>query len=673
MNREESLDLARDWAGRGVPAFPVAISWDEAKQKTNKVPLTGKGGYHNATTDIDIVEMMWDSARSLRPGEEWAVGLVPGPAGYVVLDPDLPYGPAVADADGMDGTWTVDTASGGEHRWFRKPDPDRIYSNGVPDRWAGHVDVRADGGYVVAPGVTTEWGNWAAREEWDDSKVRELPPIDLPWTVKSKAAVVSGGSGTGSTGSTRTAGGGTSGPSWRMYEPEKHDGMLHSLTKEVHDILVEHYDVDPTMTTFHTQAGDELGTNSWLQVTRPGKGGGVSGTVGFVSPGLLWVFSSAWSGLAPGKPYSAEDLRGAAADDQFEKDAEQHRLNNERLRWRRADRYAQEKIASESVQDLPDEMDWEGLDSAPPPAFFIEDVFPERGRVLLTGPAKAGKSTLLRGLVTSTVSATDFLSRYTVPKAGSVYVLDAELSVSQLKTYYLPSFAKGDPVRFLPLRGRMGSANVLVDAVRARLADRVRGSDLLMVDPLGPFLAAAGVDENDNTGVRQVLMALDALVEEADVGQLLVVHHHGHGAERSRGASVLKDWPDAIWKMTLDDPDDPRSLRYFGAFGRDVDEPDTVLDFTAGELTLGSTSKASKKMHDKYDATDEAIKDFVRENPGCSKNEVELGVKGTGSVIRKRLKWLASQGDIDIDTSGVKHKVRLTVDARMLDYLAEDE
>jgi hypothetical protein len=47
----------RRWAARGIHSFPVAISWDDRKQSTNKRPLTGEGGFRNGTTDP--VERSW--------------------------------------------------------------------------------------------------------------------------------------------------------------------------------------------------------------------------------------------------------------------------------------------------------------------------------------------------------------------------------------------------------------------------------------------------------------------------------------------------------------------------------------------------------------------------------------------------------------------------------------
>lgn len=63
------------------------------------------------------------------------------------------------------------------------------------------------------------------------------------------------------------------------------------------------YGVDPDLTTVQSH-----GEQAWLQVTRPGKGGGISGTVGYVGPDALWVFSSSWDGLDADRAYHPSTL-----------------------------------------------------------------------------------------------------------------------------------------------------------------------------------------------------------------------------------------------------------------------------------------------------------------------------------------------------------------------------
>lgn len=140
----ESLkDAALSYAARGWAVFPLV--------ERDKVPAV-KGGFKVATDDADQIEAMWEH----RPGLN--VGIATGTAsrGLVVIDLD------VDDLRGEDGVATLrewerehgelpetacaETGSGGMHLYYMC---DRPIACSV-DNERG-VDVRGDGGYVVAP------------------------------------------------------------------------------------------------------------------------------------------------------------------------------------------------------------------------------------------------------------------------------------------------------------------------------------------------------------------------------------------------------------------------------------------------------------------------------------------------------------------------------------------
>ena len=94
------------------------------------------------------------------------------------------------------------------------------------------------------------------------------------------------------------------------------------------------------------------------------------------------------------------------------------------------------------------------------------------------------------------------------------------------------------------------------DAIR-RYQEWVKGSTLVVWDPLGAFLT--GIDaENDNTTMRQ---ALNAMVEVGqDVPATLVLHHMGKPDKEgnhppryaARGASAIEDSVRALWYLTAE-------------------------------------------------------------------------------------------------------------------------
>ena len=90
MTHAEVLEEAKEWIDKGFPSFPVALSWNETRQSINKRPLC-RHGHLDATLDMDELRRMLDAA-SLGQGEALGVGIVPGTAGYVILDCDVKNG-----------------------------------------------------------------------------------------------------------------------------------------------------------------------------------------------------------------------------------------------------------------------------------------------------------------------------------------------------------------------------------------------------------------------------------------------------------------------------------------------------------------------------------------------------------------------------------------------------
>ncbi|MFE4873846.1 bifunctional DNA primase/polymerase [Streptomyces sp. NPDC056682] len=151
-------------------------------------------GFHAATKDVGRIDSWWSAQPRL------GVGVSCGPADLVVLDvdahsaqvpdrsrllPGIPIGRQVnleGLATGFDtlallaalreqpnpaedtGTLRVRTPSGGLHIWYANPQPQTRYrsSTGSSPKTAlaWQVDVRADGGYIVAPATRTTAGTY---------------------------------------------------------------------------------------------------------------------------------------------------------------------------------------------------------------------------------------------------------------------------------------------------------------------------------------------------------------------------------------------------------------------------------------------------------------------------------------------------------------------------------
>jgi len=179
MTTTENL---RDWAlhlaTHGWPVFPLLPG--------TKRPAI-RNWEHRATTDPTRITRCWHGAARFN------IAVATGPARLVVLDLDpttpTPDPTTTRDLDGATGlalltqglgvtlppTYTVTTPRGGTHLYFRTPPGVRLRN--TAGTLAPHIDTRADGGYVVAPGSVRPDGGY---ELTDDTT-----PPDLPaWLVQ---------------------------------------------------------------------------------------------------------------------------------------------------------------------------------------------------------------------------------------------------------------------------------------------------------------------------------------------------------------------------------------------------------------------------------------------------------------------------------------------------------
>jgi hypothetical protein len=174
-SRNNQPALALDYAGDGVPVFPVSPH--------TKAPYPGSRGFHDATTDAAQIRDWWNREPSA------LVAAPTGPAsGFWVLDIDAGGHSAFADllallgCDGLEdltGAWTV-TPRAGLHCYFR-------FEPGTSPRTragdiAGNIDTRGIGGSIILPGNALPDGRsyrWAGPV----SSVHDAPsaPKGLLW------------------------------------------------------------------------------------------------------------------------------------------------------------------------------------------------------------------------------------------------------------------------------------------------------------------------------------------------------------------------------------------------------------------------------------------------------------------------------------------------------------
>jgi hypothetical protein len=196
-------------ARRGWHVFPCAAGGKRPALRGNWQDL--------ATTSCEQIRDWWARA-------PYNIGIACGPSGLVVIDLDLPHEPAEDDdlaggtlfplsgADRLSrlarqqgerypaGTYVVDTPSGGCHLYFTADGAFRARNSA--GAVAPHIDVRADGGYVVGSGSSVGGRGYTARgggrlaaaplPTWLGRLVTESPaepaaPAPLPVTDRAQA------------------------------------------------------------------------------------------------------------------------------------------------------------------------------------------------------------------------------------------------------------------------------------------------------------------------------------------------------------------------------------------------------------------------------------------------------------------------------------------------------
>lgn len=160
---QTKLDLALDYASKGYWVFPL--------KPGRKVPST-TNGHTDASTDEAIIREWW----TRQPNAN--IGIATEPSGLIIPDLDVKNddGPANwAELLGQHGLTlhpiVVTTASGGYHHYYRgEPVKGRI---GI----LPSVDVKSQGGYVVAPGSVLD-GSDPDRKDVAGDYTGTLPRTD---------------------------------------------------------------------------------------------------------------------------------------------------------------------------------------------------------------------------------------------------------------------------------------------------------------------------------------------------------------------------------------------------------------------------------------------------------------------------------------------------------------
>lgn len=202
-------------------------------------------------------------------------------------------------------------------------------------------------------------------------------------------------------------------------------------------------------------------------------------------------------------------------------------------------------------------VDCVDLGSIPPPEPLIEGVLDVGSMAVLSGKFGTFKTFLALDWVCSLATGTPWMGR-AVPRAVPVVYIAAEGASGLDRRIGAWKKARGVSVprgALTVLRAAVQLGQPAQIAALCRLV-RALGAGLVVFDTL--HRCAAGLDEKDSKDMGQVTAAVDAIREHTGAATLLM-HHTGHGGERARGSSAIEDDADVSWLVSLTGDGEDRS------------------------------------------------------------------------------------------------------------------
>lgn len=546
------LDLALWYASEGVAVFPLMPG--------QKKPVLS-GGFKSATRDETQVRSWWTQYPNAN------IGGHPG-ANQVVLDVDGPDHNDRDDApngfESLDGrelpeTFKCYTGSGGEHHWFTLPDDGEEYKTTQARALPG-VDLRGAKGYAVLPGSIHPNGQPylldVDGEKVDPRTLDELP--SLRGISEAPGWLLDLCRGTSTDEPLKERGKATEG----IFRASLRAGLVAKYKDEA-----QVGNRNNTLFRYACEARrHELDMEQdWIDAGQE---------VGLDAGEVQAVLRSA---------AQAEPMGAASHEREIARELERLQVREEANRRLRAGRAPDPTTLARpgTMADLL-KMD------LGEPGYLVENLWPENGRVVLTAAKKTGKTTMVGNVLRSLLDGGSFLGNFPVKPGNKVYLIDNEMNSKALQKWYREFDAQHYENLFVEcLRENREYGrrvfNPLDETNRAVWAERIAatGANVVVLDCLRPQMDALGLDENHEAGL--FLDAMDALIQQAGVPHLLVVHHSGHLEGRARGDSRIGDWPDAEWKLNKKTEQGTRS---FQAYGRDVSVPAQALKYTAENRLL---------------------------------------------------------------------------------------
>ena len=243
------------------------------------------------------------------------------------------------------------------------------------------------------------------------------------------------------------------------------------------------------------------------------------------------------------------------------------------------------KAAASFIVPPPGEtLDFALAKPRPEVVWRLPGIWPRNHRIALAALFKTGKSLLAANAVASL--------------AAGIPVLGGDQHVTPCKvTWWNLEMDEDNANDYLAVTPAKARKNVMTHHLRAHpvpfltsapardwALQALKGSDVWVIDTWTRLCAVNGVNVSDNYEVTQLAAAVDELMAEAGVTELLILSHMPKSAraepsaETALGAQALSGWVDTLWLYWADDA----GQRFLRAEGRGVQLDEFRVDRTDG-------------------------------------------------------------------------------------------
>lgn len=416
--------------------------------------------------------------------------------GFVVVDSDTPEAEAWLAGGGINSTPLRTRTARGYHRWYR-PGNGLSFHNAAS---ANGIDIRATGGYVVAPGSTYADGTqaqWVVEEGWDLQDFHQLPEL----TAEDLGAIQRFGG------------------NWSPTNPE--GDPRGAVIADLGAVHVPH-DGGPVLPGGRNNALASL-VGQWISARM---------SLAEISQRALL-----WNRQNP-KPLADAEVISVVVS-----------ILSTAVRGGTPMPDALPPPPPEGLEVL----SFADLEDTPPPqpeTFWRDGVMFRGARLLIAGPPKVGKSNFVIQLGMAAAAGGEFLcQRFERPLRVLWFQAEIHKAFLARRLERLACGLADEDRRLVRdnfwMTGRCDLD--LRDANNLALVNDViagQAPDLVIFDPIINFSSG---DENDNSEMRALLRAIDTLGERYRCA-IAVVHHlrkdNSAGFDSVRGASALRGWFD---------------------------------------------------------------------------------------------------------------------------------